>query len=70
MPQALERDSASLFLMANACQQREEDAGKVPSTWEQSTSSTMFYVPDPHTRMAADTVYVLSVVLPPLLHMA
>ncbi|KIK05393.1 hypothetical protein K443DRAFT_3879 [Laccaria amethystina LaAM-08-1] len=47
MLQALERDGAALFRMAKACLSKERrmqsTRGEIPSTWEQSTSSAMFY---------------------------
>ena len=47
MLQVLERDSAALFRMAKACLSKERrmqsTRGETPTTWEQSTSSAMFY---------------------------
>ena len=47
MLQALERDGAALFRMAKACLSKERrmqsTRGETPTTWEQSTSSAMFY---------------------------
>ncbi|KAF8879542.1 hypothetical protein CPB84DRAFT_1657737, partial [Gymnopilus junonius] len=47
MLQALEREGAGLLRMAKACLSKERrmrsTRGETPSTWEQSTSSAMFY---------------------------
>ncbi|KAF9033847.1 hypothetical protein BJ165DRAFT_1356948, partial [Panaeolus papilionaceus] len=47
MLQALDREGAGLFRLATACLTKERrlrtTRGSVPSTWEQSTSSAMFY---------------------------
>ncbi|KAF8157931.1 hypothetical protein B0H34DRAFT_749244 [Crassisporium funariophilum] len=52
MLQALEREGAGLLRMAKVCLSKERrmqsTQGETPSTWEQSTSSGMFY----HSRAA------------------
>lgn len=47
MLQVLKRDGTALFRMAKACLSKERrmqsTRGETPTTWEQSTSSAMFY---------------------------